>query len=109
MGAEWIITERWLDLCVIINLAVEYNYITARYVFKRLIGSCRQINDGKPPMTEAHFTIYKESLRIGATVTHGIRHPFNLFRIYGILPVQYACNATHFLIRFFRYQFCINI
>ena len=86
----------WLE---IINFAVEDDLDCAVLVCHRLGSGRREINHGKPPVTETDFAVSgnKNPLAVGTAMTEGVSHfnEFTLLNSFSILKIVEAGYAAH--------------
>jgi hypothetical protein len=75
-----------LQFFVIINLAVEYNPNRFPGVGHWLMAAS-QVNNRKPPESEAKRAIVKITAVIRTSMKHRPGHPLNGFRVNGLVPV----------------------
>ena len=62
------------DFTEVVNLAIENNNVLAVSTVHRLVGTCRQVQNAQPAMTEAYRAIEKKPFRIRPPVAYGISH-----------------------------------
>src|SRR5688500_9905237 len=84
------------QVCVGVDLAVEYHDYTAVFVVERLLAR-REIDDGEAAMPEANPGFEMQPALVGAAVKLGLVHTMEQVSIDVPPPlrIEYACYAAH--------------
>ena len=91
--------ELLAQFAIVVDLAVENNPRRAVLIMNRLLSVC-EIDDREPPHRQSHPIAEIETVIVRTTMTNGLIHAREQLAVdRSAVFVNYACNATHGLLR----------